>query len=534
MLSPSRLLKTGLALGLLLTATAPSLAASETPATNPSAIEMIESAVAQIVMSDLQRLQGEYAATTCVETAERSFCLAADTPPEVVEELLRKLPTWVESDGGRYIRQDRWTTTASGYSGILGDPITLSYSYIPDGTYIPAEGEASTLFSVMNAQFSGDTEAWKQIFRECFDRWATFIGITYIEEPNDDGAAFPNSVGILGVRGDSRIGMANIDGGSNVLAYTYYPSSGGDMVFDSSENWAQPGSDYRFLRNVTMHEHGHCQGLAHCDASNNQLMEAYYNGAFYGPQDDDIRGGMRNYGDYLEKNSTIAEATDWGILPAAPFMQENVSLTASNDSDYYKFTLASPMLLDVIMTPIGSYYILEGVAIYTNQIMNLGFELRSGDGTTILTTINDGAEGVIETLTDYELAAGDYWLRVRRFAGNDVQRYRLNLDLTATVTAVGEAGVPAKGLGLSVFPTPFNPKTTARFYVREAGSVSLEIFNVQGRRIQAFRQEAAGGEWLQVSWNGQDEAGAPAPSGLYFLRAASGGESETVRALLLK
>jgi hypothetical protein len=532
--SLSRLIKTGLALGLLLTAAVPGLAASETPYLNQSAIEMIESAVAQVVMNDLQRLQYEFAATACVETAERSFCLAADTPPEVAEELLRKLPTWVESEDGRYIRLDRWTTTASGYSGVLGDPITLSYSFVPDGTWIPGEGEASSLYAVLDSQFSGDTAAWKQIFAECFARWATFIGITYIEESTDDGAAFPGSPGILGVRGDSRIAAANIDGVNNVLAYTWYPAYGGDMVFDISENWANSAADYRFLRNVTMHEHGHCQGLGHCVASNNQLMEAYYNGAFYGPQDDDIRGGMRNYGDYLEKNSVIADATDWGVLPAAAFLQDNVSLTASSDNDYFKFTLASPMLLDVIMAPIGAYYVLEGVPIYTNQIMDLGFEIRSGDGTTVLTTINNGAEGVSETLTDYELAAGDYWLRVRRFAGNDTQRYRLNLDLTATVTAVGEAGVPAKGLGLSVFPTPFNPKTTARFYVREAGSVSLEIFNVQGRRIQAFQQEAAGGEWLQVSWNGQDEAGTPAPSGLYFLRAASGGESETVRALLLK
>lgn len=522
------------AAALALSISALPVAAEETPFLNQSAIAMVENMAAQVVANDLQRFYGLDPALTCLETADRSFCLAADTPPEVVEELLRKLPNWVEPDGDRYIRQDRWTTTASGYSGILGDPIILSYSFIPDGTYIPAETENSSLFAVLNAQFGGDTEAWKQIFRECFDRWATFIGITYVEEPTDDGAAFPTSNGVLGVRGDSRIGMANIDGASNVLAYTYYPSSGGDMVFDSSENWANAGSDYRFLRNVTMHEHGHCQGLGHCDASNNQLMEAYYNGAFYGPQDDDIRGGMRNYGDYLEKNNTAAEASDWGVLPASPFVQENVSLTASSDGDYYKFNVASGMLLDVVMTPIGSYYILEGVAIYTHQIMDLGFELRASDGVTVLATVNDGAVGVVETLTDFELTPGDYYLRVRRYTGNDVQRYRLNLDLTQTSTAVGEAGVPARGLGLSVFPTPFNPKTTARFYVREAGSVSLEIFNVQGRRIQAFQQEAAGNEWLQVSWNGQDEAGTPAPSGLYFLRASSGGESETVRALLLK
>ncbi|MBM4116508.1 matrixin family metalloprotease [bacterium] len=532
MLARSRLALAGALLTLLASAL-PASAAGETPYLNQSAIQMVERMAAQIVASDLQRFYGIDPAATCVQTAERSFCLAPDTPPEVVEELLRKLPTWIEPEGDRYNRVDRWSLTASGFSGILGDPVILTYSFLPDGTYIPSEDENSSLFARLNAQFGGNTEAWKQIFRDCFARWAFFVGLHYVEEV-DDGAAFPDTWGVLGVRGDIRIGMANIDGPSNVLAYNYYPASGGDMVLDWSENWGDAGTDYRFFRNVVMHEHGHGHGLGHIEASNRQLMEPYYDPVIYGPQDDDIRGGMRNYGFYLEKNSTAADATLWGTLPEGPLQQENVSVTASSDSDYFKFTIASGMLLDVVMTPVGSFYVVDGVQVWTNQIMDLGFELRASDGVTVLTTANAGGLGVVETITDFELTAGDYYLRVRRYSGNDVQRYRLNIDLTQISTAVGEAAVPARGLGLSVFPTPFNPKTTARFYVREAGSVSLEIFNVQGRRIQGFRQEAAGNAWVQVSWNGQDETGSPAPSGLYFLRATSGGESETVRALLLK
>lgn len=532
--SPLRPIKAALALGLLLVAAAPGFAlGSTTHQSDPRAIDLIESAVSQVVFNDLRDLFGEEAALACVEAADRSFCLAPGTPPEVAEELLRKLPTWIEGEGDRYIRQDRWSTTASGYSGILGDPITMTYSFVPDGVWIAQEGQGSTLFLTMDAQF-GNTEAWKQKFRDSFTRWGEFIGVTYIEEPTDDGAAFPNSPGVLGVRGDTRVAMANVDGTNNVLAYTWYPSSGGDMVFDSTEYWANAASDYRFLRNVAMHEHGHCLGLAHCTASNGQLMEAYYQGFFFGPQDDDIRGGMRNYGDFLEKNSVVAEATNWGVLPAGSFQQENISLTASSDNDYFLFTVSLPMLLDVTMTPIGETYLLEGVSISTNSIMDLGFELRAGDGTTVLATVNDGGLSIVETLIDYSLTPGDYYLRVRRYSGNDTQRYRLLLNLEQVATAVDEGGVPVAGLGLSVFPSPFNPKTTARFYVREAGPVSLEIFNVQGRRVEAFTLEAAGGEWLQVDWNGSTAAGSPAPSGLYFLRAASGGESETVRAMLLK
>ena len=538
MSSLSRLAKTGLALAMLVAAV-PAFAVSDTPFLDQNAVQMIDNIVAQQVANDLQRFYGLNQAEACIMTDDMALCLAADTPPEVVEELLRKLPTWTGDDGDRYNRVGRWTVFASGFSGILGEPITLTYSFIPDGVVIPGgTGESpspSILFATLNSQFATEAE-WKQIFADCFARWAEFIGITYIYEPNDDGASFPGSLGILGTRGDVRIGGHFIDGASNTLAYTYYPASGGDMVFDTTENWANPNNDYRFLRNVTMHEHGHGHGLGHIDASNRQLMEPFYDGSIYGPQDDDIRGGMRNYGDYLEINNTAVDATDWGALGAEHVTQANVSLTASADSDYYHFTLANDMLLDFILQPIGSFYTVDGVPIYTNEIMDLGIEIRTGtDGITVVETLNDAPAGGLETLTAYSLPAGEYWIRVRRFAGNDVQRYTINMDLTLNdATGVADGSVPVRGLGLSVYPTPFNPKTTARFYVHEAGPVSLDVFNVQGRRVKSFAQDAPGGEWMQVSWNGRDDAGSPAPSGLYFIRATSGGASETVRALLLK
>lgn len=543
-----RLLKTGVCGLLLLGLALPALASNDTPYLNQSAIEMIENSVARLVINDAIELYGLDVASTCFQTDQLAACIDPNTPPERVAEILRSLPTYIEAGGDRYDRVGRWTTTASGYFGILGDPIILSYSFIPDGTYIPPgtgePGSNSVLFATLNSQFGGDTEAWKQIFRENFARWASTTGITYIEEANDDGATWRTSPGILGTRGDVRIGAHPIDGSSGTLAYNYFPNYGGDMVLDSSENWTQ-GSDYRFLRNVVMHEHGHGHGLGHVVTSNNTLMEPFYSSAFLGPQDDDIRGGNRNYGDYLEKNGSAAEASEWGLLGEGLFEQLNVSLTSSADKDWFKFTIASGMEIDFYMTPVGSYYILDntgddginnGAPIFTNQIMDLSFNLYDGDGTTILETVNNGGLGVQESLLNYSLDPGDYYIRIARVSGNDTQRYRFQMDLTLNdLTAVGDGDVPVRGMGLSVYPTPFNPKTTARFYVAGAGNVNLQVFNVQGRVVRQFTEEASGAGWMQIDWNGRDDRGASVPSGLYFLRADSAsGRSETVRALLLK
>ncbi len=194
------------------------------------------------------------------------------------------------------------------------------------------------------------------------------------------------------------------------------------------------------------------------------------------------------------------------------------------------------MLLNIYVTPTGSYYQIDSGYIHTAEVQDLGFEIYASDGTTLLLAVNDGGFGVVESTLNLDLAAGDYYLRVRRHNGsNDVQRYDLDIDLTISdLTAVGDGDVPIKGLGMSVFPTPFNPKTTARFYAQQAGAVSLEVFNVQGRVVRRFDETAAGAGWMDISWNGRNDSGQNVPSGLYFLRAHNGGQSETVRALLLK
>ncbi len=530
-----RLSKAGLSLMLLASLALPAFAVSETPFLNQSAAEMIEDTVARIVMQNVQEFYGVKTSPSCIETDSRALCIHPDTPPEQMEEILRSLPTWIDHEhGDRYDRVGRWTVTASGYSGLLGDPIILSYSIVPDGTWIPDEGQGSELIATLDSQFGGNTEVWKQIFRDCFARWAEFSGITYIEETSDDGAGFPNSGGVLGVRGDVRISGANIDGYNGVLAYNWYPQYGGDMVMDTAESWAYTYNDYRFFRNVVMHEHGHGHGLGHIDASNRQLMEPYYDAYIYGPQDDDIRGANRNYGDPNEKNNTAAEATDWGTLGEGTYLQENVSLTSSSDSDYYRFTFTTGMEVDIVLAPVGASYTLDGSPINTSEIMDLGFELRDEVGTTVIEAVNDGSYGDDESLIAYSLEAGTYHVRVRRHAGSDTQRYTISLDAEINdLTAVDDGNVPVSGLGLSVYPTPFNPKTTARFYVQDAGPIKLDVYNVQGRVVRSLSQEAASG-WVDISWNGKDDSGMSLPSGLYFLNARTGSQSETVRALLLK
>jgi len=71
------------------------------------------------------------------------------------------------------------------------------------------------------------------------------------------------------------------------------------------------------------------------------------------------------------------------------------------------------------------------------------------------------------------------------------------------------------------FPNPFNPSTTIRFTLPEAGHVTLAVYDINGRlvRILMGRSLAAGPH--SVVWDGRDSNGREVASGVYIYRLAA-------------
>jgi hypothetical protein len=494
----------------------------------------IERCVSELLAPEIELHGSAEGMASCLSLGNISACLAPDTDPAIAEALLRKLPTWID-EGDRYTLSNRWTLTATdGATGGFGVPITLTYSFVPDGTQISGEGPSS-LYAEMNAHF-GDPSVWKPLFAEHFDAWGRHAGITYVEV-EDDGMPLPAYPGELGVRGDVRISAAPLDGGGNTLAYSYYPNQG-DMVLDTAENWGAAQNDYRFFRNVVSHEQGHGIGLAHVlPNSCTKLMEAYLCLTFTYTQDDDIRGAMRWYGDFQEQDDVAAQANDLGafngeVVVATP------SLDGIDDVDWYHFVVTGESFLDVTLHPVGSAYQQNGQIVYTHQMQDMSLELRTGvDGTTLLQRVDATTQGNDELLSwDFtDAMAGEYWIRVDGEPGylpNDVQRYDITFAMIAT--AAEEPAWRPEGLDLALYPNPFNPKTAARLYAPEAGEVRVQVYDLAGRRVRSIETAASGAGWLQVTWDGKADDGSLVASGVYIVRAEAGGLSDAVRTVLLK
>lgn len=100
-------------------------------------------------------------------------------------------------------------------------------------------------------------------------------------------------------------------------------------------------------------------------------------------------------------------------------------------------------------------------------------------------------------------------------------------------------GVPTAGsLGVSLAqnrPNPFNPQTVIAFEVPATDVVNLRVFDLGGRQVRMLLRDAtllAGPQ--QVVWDGQDDAGRYAPSGIYFYRLDTSARSVTRRMALLR
>ncbi|MFO7916306.1 MAG: FG-GAP-like repeat-containing protein [Candidatus Krumholzibacteriales bacterium] len=119
-----------------------------------------------------------------------------------------------------------------------------------------------------------------------------------------------------------------------------------------------------------------------------------------------------------------------------------------------------------------------------------------------------------------------------------VCRYRVEVtdsEGTRTLFTTEKVTVESPELALSQnYPNPFNPSTTIYYSLPERCRVTLDIYDVSGRRIARLEDGIREAGTHQAKWSGLNKNGASVSSGVYLYKLTTGKSSITRKMVLMR
>lgn len=265
--------------------------------------------------------------------------------------------------------------------------------------------------------------------------------------------------------------------------------------------------------------------------------------------------------DLLSDNESLAPFTAWGDawgqLPG-DLVSNDGGIEAGVDwFDYGGGTLFNELLVGAPWGPIGSGNVLHvnNIGVFYNLaplggVASVSFDYCTGGGTE-----NLGVDGMLY-VGDFEtIPAGffpGYTVNVAYINGPGYTFGTVTVEGPVGRLLVGgqelyidnvcvhldwASGVPtteeAMALGPN-YPNPFNPTTTLQFNLAQSGQTRLTIVDLAGRVVATLVDEVLSAGAQQAVWNGRDDLGRQAASGLYFARLENGGKIAVRKIAMLK
>jgi hypothetical protein len=84
------------------------------------------------------------------------------------------------------------------------------------------------------------------------------------------------------------------------------------------------------------------------------------------------------------------------------------------------------------------------------------------------------------------------------------------------------------------YPNPFNATTKLNFSLKQAGDITLEIYNVLGQKINTLVDGKMDAGHHSIVWDGKNDAGDIVSSGVYFYKLTTDDYTSSRQMTLLK
>lgn len=132
---------------------------------------------------------------------------------------------------------------------------------------------------------------------------------------------------------------------------------------------------------------------------------------------------------------------------------------------------------------------------------------------TINVPVTGGWQNWQTVTTEVELEKGSYLLRLYVVKGG----FNINWLEFILYTDVDSDKETYMDYRLEQnYPNPFNPTTEISFYLPHSEKVELTVFNLLGEKIRTLLHSEESAGWHSIRWDGNDESGRTAASGIYF------------------
>jgi subtilisin family serine protease len=121
-----------------------------------------------------------------------------------------------------------------------------------------------------------------------------------------------------------------------------------------------------------------------------------------------------------------------------------------------------------------------------------------------------------------------------QYMGDGRLNLRATIEAYLAVVAAHDVAATGRDLDVQVAPNPAPGGATVSFTLPLTDRVTAVIHDVTGRRVRTLVQAVGVAGRHELRWDGLDESGAPAATGLYFVRVASRTTEETRKLVLAR
>ncbi len=110
----------------------------------------------------------------------------------------------------------------------------------------------------------------------------------------------------------------------------------------------------------------------------------------------------------------------------------------------------------------------------------------------------------------------------------------INITSSSVGTSVEDPVIPHTFAVLQNVPNPFNPVTVISYQLPESARVTIEVYNVAGKRVRVLVDERQEPGYKSTIWDGTNDSGHKVASGVYLYRVHAGDRVVDKRMVLLK